>query len=52
MKNVARISYTLVMGEINLIFHYYNFTLFFCRMVQRGKESHEVRYPKNLAGTH
>ncbi len=21
-------------------------------MVQRGKESHEVRYPKNLAGTH
>jgi hypothetical protein len=52
MKYVARISYTLVMDGINLSFHYHNFILLFYRMVHREKESHEVRYPKNLAGTY
>lgn len=46
------INITLVMVEINNFFNYYNFTLFFSRMVQRGEESYEVRYSKNLAGTH
>lgn len=30
----------------------YNFTLFFCRMIQRGKERHEVHFSNNLAGKH